>query len=105
MGRAPRGVRQIAWCQLSYFSENDQAICDKYRTGGYCVLWPLVSGLEEPPPFINAGVPYATVKKFGRWRSDSVLLYYRDEDEVVYRRRSGVLAGAQRTAISDDVSH
>ncbi len=33
----------------------------------------------------NAGVPYATVKKFGRWKSDTVLLYYRDEDEVVSR--------------------
>ena len=33
----------------------------------------------------NAGVAYATVKKFGRWRSDTVLLYYRDEDEVVNR--------------------
>jgi hypothetical protein len=32
----------------------------------------------------NAGVPYATVKKFGRWKSDTVLLYYRDEDEVAY---------------------
>jgi hypothetical protein len=27
----------------------------------------------------NAGVAYATVKRFGRWRSDTVLLYYRDE--------------------------
>jgi hypothetical protein len=33
----------------------------------------------------NAGVAYATVKKFGRWRSDTVLLYYRDEEEVVSR--------------------
>ncbi len=33
----------------------------------------------------NAGVAYATVKKFGRWRSDTVLLYYRDEEEVVNR--------------------
>jgi integrase len=30
----------------------------------------------------NAGAPYAAVKKFGRWRSDTVLEYYRDEDEV-----------------------
>ena len=33
----------------------------------------------------NAGVPYAAVKKFGRWRSDTVLEYYRDEDEVATR--------------------
>jgi len=33
----------------------------------------------------NAGVPYATVKKFGRWRTDTVLIYYRDEEEVATR--------------------
>jgi len=33
----------------------------------------------------NEGVPYAVVKKFGRWKSDIVLIYYRDEDEVASR--------------------
>lgn len=28
------------------------------------------------------GVPYATVKKFGRWKSDAALLYFRDEREA-----------------------
>ena len=28
------------------------------------------------------GVPYATVKKFGRWKSDAALLYFRDEQEA-----------------------
>ena len=45
----------------------------------------------------NAGVPYATVKKFGRWRSDSVLLYYRDEDEVVFRIMSAFGRLGERT--------
>ena len=25
-----------------------------------------------------AGVPYPVIKKFGRWKSDAALLYYRD---------------------------
>ena len=30
-------------------------------------------------------VPIATVKKYGRWMSDAVLLYYRDEEDMVYQ--------------------
>ena len=30
----------------------------------------------------NRRVPYPIIKKFGRWKSDSALDYYRDEDET-----------------------
>jgi hypothetical protein len=31
----------------------------------------------------RAGVYYPTIKKFGRWKSDSALLYFRDQEETV----------------------
>ena len=30
----------------------------------------------------NAGVPYQFIKLFGRWRSDTALIYYRDRVEM-----------------------
>ena len=30
----------------------------------------------------NRRVPYPTIKKYGRWKSDSALDYYRDEEEI-----------------------
>jgi len=31
---------------------------------------------------IRARVPYPSIKKFGRWKSDTALIYYRDEDKI-----------------------
>ena len=40
----------------------------------------------------KAGVSYPNIKKFGRWKSEAALLYYRDSDAVV----SEVFAGFKR---------
>jgi Phage integrase family len=42
----------------------------------------------------NMNVPYATIKKYGRWESDAALIYWRDEGEIA---RSAAHAFGQAT--------
>lgn len=37
----------------------------------------------------NAGVPYQFIKLFGRWQSDTALIYYRDRVEMVNATAAG----------------
>jgi hypothetical protein len=39
----------------------------------------------------RAKVPYPSIKKFGRWKSDAALIYYRDEDKVSNEATKGFL--------------
>ena len=49
---------------------------DKYFIRGHS---PRAGGATD---LFNAGLPYAYIKKFGRWKSDTGLLYYRDDDKI-----------------------
>ena len=44
----------------------------------------------------NANVPYPIIKKMGRWRSDTAMIYYRDEDAVTKATTKGFASLASR---------
>ena len=48
----------------------------------------------------RANVAYANIKKFGRWRSDAALIYYRDEDAVAEAAASGFASLVEKRAVS-----
>jgi Phage integrase family len=49
---------------------------DSTRFGGHSLR---AGGATD---LFRARVPYPSIKKFGRWKSDTALIYYRDEDKI-----------------------
>jgi integrase len=61
--------RQVKIAMTSIGHDPDYYSGHSFRAGGATELFAI-------------GLPYEQIKKFGRWKSDAALIYYRDQDHI-----------------------